>query len=107
MVFDLENNILLARLSSAPPTEYSFNCRGLVGKCQELAIVEYTRQQSARNAFLGKLAKAGVLKIGKQAVGPSGKRRMSVVQVEVNSGVMKTHATANMLHIVTKMECDK
>lgn len=107
LVFDLENDQILARLSSAPPTEYSLKCQGLAGKRRDLSIAEYNRQRSARDLFLKKLAKAGVLKIGKQALSPSGKGLMSAVQVEVSSGIMQTCGMANMLHIMGKMECDE
>jgi len=107
LVFDWETGKILARLTSAPPTEYILKCQGLEGKRQELAVAEYNRQRSARNAFLKKLAKAGVLKIGKQALDPSGKGLMSAVQAEVTSGVMHTSGTANMLHITGKMEGGK
>ena len=107
LVFDLENDKILARLSSAPPTKYSLKCQGLAGKRRALSIAEYNRQRSARDSFLKKLAKAGVLKIGKQALSPSGKGLMSAVQVEVSSGIMHTRGMANMLHIMGKMECDE
>lgn len=107
LVFDLENDKILARLSSAPPTEYSLKCQGLAGKRRDLAIAEYNRQRLARDSFLKKLAKAGVLKIGKQALSPSGKGLMSAVQAEVSSGIMQTRGMANMLHIMGKMECDE
>lgn len=107
LVFDLENDQILARLSSAPPTEYSLKCQGLTGKRRDLSIAEYKHQRSARNSFLKKLAKADVLKIGKQALNPSGKGLLSAVQVEVSSGIMQTRGMANMLHIMGKMECDE
>lgn len=104
LVFDWETGKILTRLTSAPPTDYILKCQGLAGERRKLAIAEHDRQRSARNAFLKKLAKAGVLKIGKQALNPSGKGLMSAVQVEVTSGVMRTYGTANMLHVTGKME---
>lgn len=107
MIFDLENNTILARLTSAPPTEYACKCQSFEKNRQKLALAEYQQQQISRNKFLKKLAKANILKIGKQAFDPTGKSLLSGVQVDVSSGIMHVQGTACMLHILGRMGCDE
>jgi len=100
LVIDWKTSKILVRLTSAPPTEYSLECQGLNSKQRRLAKDEYERQRKTRDTFLSRLAKEGVLKIGKHAFGPDGQVLMSAVQAEVASGRMRTRGTAKMLHIM-------
>lgn len=100
LAIDWETRRILARLTSAPPTKYSLRCQGLDSKRRRLARAEYKKQRLARDAYLGRLAEEGFLKVGRQAIGPYGQPLVSAVQAEVVAGKMRVRGTGNMLHII-------
>jgi hypothetical protein len=100
LVIEWETGRILARLTSAPPTEYIMKCQSLQKKQRELATLAYEHQKSVRNMFLKSLVKKGLLKVGDQAIRPGGKAAMSYIQAQVTGGVMHVQGTANMLHLM-------
>ena len=93
LALDWETGRLLGLLTSAPVDPAKGGPKGI-------AIEEYELGRQDRDWFLMRLINGGLLRIGRQAIGPGGEPFREAIQAQDLGGVLHLRGTANSLHMV-------
>ena len=97
LAIDWDTGCIFAKLTNAPPDKDM--TEGEDPSVHKRRMDEYEDQRKDRDEFLRLLASNGLLKIGRNALGPDGKPLLTEVRAEVSEGAMRLRAAGNMLYV--------